>query len=359
MQQGTTAVLTAPLDAHPVEGRVSIPPRMAVRAQLGWLAVGLVVLAAVTVASLAIGARALTPETVLAALTNPDSNNGDQLVVLSRIPRTVAGLAVGAALALAGAAMQGMTRNPLADPGILGINAGAALAVVGGMFLLGANSVGSYLWFAFPGAAAAAVLVYTVASLGGSGATVAKLALAGAAVSAGCGSFLNALLVGRADSLELFRSWQVGALAGKSWDSITAVLPFMGAGMVLILLRAPLFNALALGDDVARSLGSRPGRGRAVAGIGVVLLCGSATALAGPVAFIGLVIPHVVRALVGGNYAWLLPLSMVLGPALLLGADVLGRVVLPPSEVPAGIICALVGAPVFLYLIRHGKKVAL
>ncbi|WP_312875957.1 FecCD family ABC transporter permease [Arthrobacter terrae] len=317
------------------------------------------VLAAVVLGSLAIGARPVSLPVVLDAVFHPDAANGDHAVVLARVTRTVAGLLVGAALGLAGTAMQGVTRNPLADPGILGVNAGAALAVVAAIFFLGADSVSSYLWLAFGGAALAAVVVYSVASVGRVGATPVKLVLAGAAVSAGLGSLLSAMLVNSRDSMELFRNWQVGALAGKSWDSILAVLPFIAVGAVLLLGTGRLLNNLSLGEDVARSLGQRPGTGRAVAALGIVLLCGSATALAGPIGFIGLVVPHLLRAVVGPDYRWLLPMSLVPAPAVLLLADVLGRVLLPPGEIPAGILAALMGAPVFVWLVRRGRKAAL
>ncbi|MGO4384084.1 FecCD family ABC transporter permease [Specibacter sp. RAF43] len=324
-----------------------------------WLVVVAVVLAAAVLASLAVGARNVPLPTVLDALVHATPGDGDHAVVASRLVRTVTGLVVGASLGLAGTSMQGVARNPLADPGILGVNAGASLAVVAGIFFLGAARVSTYLWFAFAGSAVAAVVVYAVASLGRSGATPVKLALAGAGVAAGMGSLMSALLVSSQDSLELFRTWQVGALAGKSWESVAAVLPFVVAGTVILLATGKLLNTLALGDDTARGLGHRPGRGRALSAVGIVLLCGSATALAGPIGFIGLVVPHLLRALVGPDYRWLLPLSMVVAPAVLLVADVAGRLVLPPGEVPAGIVAALIGAPVFIAVVRRGKAAEL
>jgi iron complex transport system permease protein len=333
--------------------------RVSIRHRLGWLTVLGATLVLVALASLAIGARSIAPATVLDALLHFDPTNGDHAVVLSRLVRTVAGLVVGLSLGLAGTSMQGVARNPLADPGILGVNAGASLAVVSGIFFFGATSVSSYLWFAFAGSAVAAVVVYLVASLGRSGATPVKLALAGAAIAAGMGSLMSAMLVTSQDSLELFRRWQVGALAGKSWDSILAVLPFVAAGAAILLCTGRLLNTLALGDDMARGLGQRPGLGRAVSAVGIVLLCGSATALAGPIGFIGLVVPHLLRALVGPDYRWLLPLSLLAAPALLLAADVAGRVILLPGEVPAGILAALIGAPVFIAVVRRGKQAEL
>ncbi|WP_104091066.1 iron ABC transporter permease [Arthrobacter sp. GMC3] len=329
------------------------------RRRLVWLLVLVAALAAICLVSLAVGARNIPLPTVLDALLNFDPANGDHAVVRSRLVRTAAGLVVGLSLGLAGTSMQGVARNPLADPGILGVNAGASLAVVSGIFFFGATNVSSYLWFAFLGSAVAAVVVYAVASLGRTGATPVKLALAGAAMAAGMGSLMSAMLVSSQQSLDLFRIWQVGALAGKSWDSIVAVLPFVVVGALILLFTGRLLNTLALGDDMARGLGQRPGLGRAISAVGIVLLCGSATALAGPIGFIGLVVPHLLRGLVGPDYRWLLPLSLVVAPSVLLLADVVGRVILLPSEVPAGILAAMLGAPVFIAVVRRGKAAEL
>lgn len=340
-------------------GGIAIAKTFGLRRRVLWLGALVLVLAMVCLASLAIGARSIAPGTVLDALFHFDPANGDHAVVYSRIVRTAAGLIVGLSLGLAGTSMQGVARNPLADPGILGVNAGASLAVVAGIFFFGAANVSGFLWFAFAGSAVAAVVVYAVASLGRSGATPVKLALAGAAIAAGMGSLMSAMLVSSQDSLELFRRWQVGALAGKSWDSVVAVLPFVAVGAVILLCTGRLLNTLALGDDMARGLGQRPGLGRAVSAVGIVLLCGSATALAGPIGFIGLVVPHLLRGLVGPDYRWLLPLSLLAAPSILLAADVVGRVVLLPSEVPAGILAAIIGAPVFIAVVRRGKQAEL
>lgn len=325
----------------------------------GWLLAAVAALVLVSAASLAVGARQLSPGTVVAALTGFDPGNGDHAVVQARVPRTVLGLLAGGALGLAGAAMQGVARNPLADPGILGINAGAALAVVAGIHLAGVTSLTGYLWLAFAGAAAAAVVVYLIAAAGRGGATPVKLALAGAALSAALFSLMNVLLISSQDTLDRFRFWQVGGLAGRDWSVVLAGLPFLAAGAVIVVGAGRALNGLALGDDVARGLGQRVGLSRGVTAFGVVLLCGTATALAGPIGFVGLVVPHAVRLLSGPDYRWILPLSLVLGPCLLLLADLAGRVVLLPGEVPAGIMTALVGAPVFVWLVRRSKGAAL
>ncbi|GAA5226743.1 iron ABC transporter permease [Paeniglutamicibacter antarcticus] len=297
--------------------------------------------------------------TVFQALTDFDAGNGDHAVVAARIPRTVAGLLIGASLGLAGAGMQGITRNPLADPGILGVNAGAALAVVMGIHFFAVGTLQGYILFAFLGAAGASVLVYAIASLGRDGATPLKLALAGAAMAAGLGSLTSAVLMIGQEALDRFRFWQVGTLGARDVPEMLGVLPFLLAGGVAVLLGARLFNALALGDDSARGLGFRVGRGRALSAVGVVLLCGAATALAGPIGFVGLIVPHAIRALAGADYRWLLPLSMLAGPVLLLCADVVGRVIAPPAEIQVGVMTALLGAPLFLWLLRRGRKVTL
>ena len=324
-----------------------------------WLTAVVVVLALLAGASLAVGARDVSLAAVWQALTAFDPANGDHAVVHARIPRTVLGLLAGGALGLAGAAMQGVARNPLADPGIIGVNAGAALAVVTGIHVFGVATFSGYIWFAFLGAAAAAVVVYLVASLGREGATPVKLALAGAALSAGLYSLMNVILVSSQDTLDRFRFWQVGGIAGRDWPVILPALPFLAGGALIVLMAGRILNGLALGDDIARGLGQRVGLSRAVTALGIVLLCGSATALAGPIGFIGLVIPHAVRFLTGPDYRWILPFSLVAAPVLLLGADIVGRVVLLPGEVPAGIMTALVGAPVFVWLIRRGKGAGL
>lgn len=325
-----------------------------------------VVLLLVALASIAIGARGVWPATVFDALSHIDQwgtpgtdPSGDWAVVQTRIPRTVAGILVGACLGLAGTAMQGVARNPLADPGILGVNAGAALAVVAAVVYFGATGTSSYTWFAFIGAAVAAVVVYSVASLGREGATPVKLALAGAALSAGLVSLLNALLVTNQNALTAFRNWQVGSVAGKNWEQVFAVLPFMVVGIAILVFTGRWLNGLALGDDLARGLGQNPALARGVTAIGVVLLCGAATALAGPVGFIGLVVPHLLRALIGTDYRWLLPYSVVTAPIIVVAADVVGRVILLPGEVAAGIISVFVGGPVFIALVRKRKAVTL
>jgi iron complex transport system permease protein len=314
------------------------------------------VLVVVAVLGVAVGARPIPLGTVLDALTAYDPASDEHLIVQTlRIPRTVLGIAVGVALGLAGAVMQGVSRNPLADPGILGINAGAAFAVVIAIYALGIGTLTGYVWFAFVGAAVAAVVVYGLGSLGREGPTPVKLALAGSALTALLTSLTTAVLLIDVQTLDQFRFWVVGSLAGRDAEIARQVIPFLAAGAVLALASARSLNALALGDDVARSLGQRVAAARAMSALAIVLLTGAAVAAAGPIAFVGLAVPHVARAITGPDYRWVLPYSAVLAPILLLGADVIGRVVARPGELQVGIVTALLGAPFFIALVRRRK----
>ncbi|CAI4174891.1 iron ABC transporter permease [Streptomyces albidoflavus] len=333
-------------------------PRRPAGVRTLWLLAALLVLAAVMVASLAYGSRDVPWADVQAAIGGADGTLGEAAAA-KRIPRTLLAVVIGAALALSGAVMQGVTRNPLADPGILGVNMGASLAVVTGVAFFGLTSPTSYIWVAIVGAAASALFVYTVGTLGRGGATPLKLALAGAATSAAFASLVSAVVLPRNDIAGSFRLWQIGGVGGASYERIGQVLPFLAAGFLLCLLSARALNSLALGDELAAGLGERVALVRAVAALGAVLLCGAATAVAGPIAFVGLVVPHTCRLLVGVDHRWLLPLSMLLGAVLLTAADVVGRVVARPSEIDVGIVTALIGAPFFLYIVRRQKVRAL
>jgi iron complex transport system permease protein len=343
-----------------VHGVPTAPPASPASARSARLAVALVasilVLVAISLLSVAVGAKSIPLSSVLDALFAYDDGNADHLIVRSlRVPRTIIGLLVGAALGAAGATMQGLTRNPLADPGILGVNAGAALFVVVGIYWFGVTSLLGYVWFAFAGAAVASVVVYSLGSLGREGATPVKLALAGAALTALLGSITTAVLLLDVETLDQFRFWIVGSLAGRTSTIALSVAPFIGFGLVLALGCGPMLNTLALGDDVARGLGARVGWSRVAGATSIVVLCGAATAAAGPIAFVGLAIPHVARAITGPDYRWIMPFSMILAPILLLGADIIGRVVARPGEVQVGIVTAIIGAPVFIALVRSRK----
>jgi len=330
------------------------PASLRRRRALGLAACVVGVLLAV-VASLAFGARVVGWSDVVAGVLHPDTSDIAQAAVQSRVPRTVLGLLVGAALGMGGAVLQGLTRNPLADPALLGISSGASLAVVLGIMLLGLSTLTQYVWFAFAGAGLASLLVYGIGSLGREGATPLKLALAGAATTAALGSGVSMVLLSRTDVLDTFRFWQVGSLGRASFTEIGQVLPFLVAGAALAVGCARGMDAIALGDDVAVGLGQRVGVVRAVGGGAAVLLCGTAVAAAGPIGFVGLVMPHLARTFTGPSHRWLLPCSAALGAALLLAADVVGRVVARPQELEVGIVTAVLGAPVFIAIIRRRK----
>ncbi len=311
---------------------------------------------AVLVLSITVGARPIALSDIWNALTAFDATQTNHKIILDlRLPRTLVSLLVGAALGLSGAILQGATRNPLADPGILGINAGATLCVVLGISVFGITQLSGYVWLAFLGAGVAMLVVYLVASLGREGATPVKLALAGAAVTAALTSVTSAILITNVETLDQIRFWQVGALTGRTTDILLQVAPFILAGIVLALLTSRILDGLALGDDVARGLGLKVQRGRAMVGFAAVILAGAATAAAGPIAFVGLTVPHLARAFTGPNYRWILPYSMLLAPILLLGADIIGRIIVPPGELQVGIVTAALGAPFFIALVRRRK----
>ncbi|WP_098892393.1 FecCD family ABC transporter permease [Streptomyces sp. or3] len=338
------------------------PPDAVTRRPAGvrllWLLLSVLALAAVMVTSVALGSRAVPWSDVVAALGGADDTLG-RAAATKRIPRTVLAVVIGAALGLAGGVMQGVTRNPLADPGILGVNMGASLAVVTAVAFFGLTSPTGYIWTAIAGAAFSALFVYTVGTLGRGGATPLKLALAGAATSAAFASLVSAIILPRNDIAGSFKLWQIGGVGGASFERIGQVMPFLAVGFAVCLLSARALNSLALGDELAAGLGERVAVARAVAALGAVLLCGAATAVAGPIGFVGLVVPHTCRLRVGVDHRWLLPLSTVLGAILLTAADVVGRIVARPSEIDVGIVTALIGAPFFIYIVRRQKVRAL
>ncbi|WP_209305474.1 iron ABC transporter permease [Blastococcus sp. CT_GayMR20] len=322
--------------------------------RLLWLLAVLAVLVAVMTASVAVGSRDVGWSDIVAALGGSPENIG-QAAVTKRIPRTLLAVVVGASLGLSGAVMQGVTRNPLADPGVLGINMGASLAVVAGLAWFGLFSSTSIIWTAITGAALSAVFVYAVGSLGRGGPTPLKLALAGAATSAALTSFITAVALPRGDIAESVQSWEIGGVGGATFDSIGTVLPFLAVGSAVSLLSARSLNSLALGDELAAGLGERVAVARGVAALGSVLLCGAATAVAGPIGFVGLIVPDLCRLLVGVDHRWLLPFSALTGACLLTATDILGRIVARPSEIDVGIVTALVGAPFFIAIVRRQK----
>ncbi|MBN1093189.1 iron ABC transporter permease [Blastococcus sp. TML/M2B] len=338
----------------PVPTPDAAPPRRPGSVRFLWLVVVLAALVLLMAASVAIGSRGVGWSDIVAALGGSQETVAEAAVT-KRIPRTFLAVLVGAALGLSGAVMQGVTRNPLADPGVLGITMGASLAVVAGLAWFGLFTATSKIFTAIAGAALAAVFVYAVGSLGRGGATPLKLALAGAATSAALTSFVTAIALPRGDIAADVQSWQVGGVGGATVSTITPVLPFLAVGLVISLLSARSLNSLALGDELAAGLGERVALARGLAALGAVLLCGAATAVAGPIWFVGLVVPHLCRLLVGVDHRWLLPFSALAGACLVTASDVLGRIVARPGELDVGIITALVGAPFFIAVVRRQR----
>ncbi|MCF2571675.1 FecCD family ABC transporter permease [Brevibacterium sp. UCMA 11754] len=328
--------------------------RRSTRVRLLWMLVALAIVAILMVASTMIGSRNVGLDDILAAYLGSTSGF-DQAAVAKRIPRTLLAVSVGAGLGISGAVMQGVTRNPLADPGILGVNTGASLAVVVGIAYFGLTSAADYIWFAIVGAGLTSVFVYAIGSLGRQGATPLKLALAGAATAAALSSFISAIVLPRGDIADLARDWQIGGVGGVTLDSVLLILPFLIVGFVISSSSAPGLNALALGDELAAGLGQHVGLTRLFSAAGAVVLCGAATAVAGPIGFVGLVIPHACRLLIGVDHRWLIPFSAVTGAALLTASDILGRIIARPAELDVGILTALIGAPFFIAIVRRQK----
>ncbi|WP_447928148.1 FecCD family ABC transporter permease [Vreelandella sp. EE27] len=326
------------------------------RLTAGALLMTLLVLAAML--SVALGARSVGLAEISAALSARIDTVGDAAVA-SRLPRTLLALLAGAALGVGGGVMQGVTRNPLADPGLLGVNAGAALAVVIGIAWFDLQTSLGFIACALAGAGVAAVTVYTIASLGRGGATPLRMALAGAAITAALTSLTTAVILPRTDIAGLVQAWLVGGVGGATYAQLLPVTPFLLGGFVIALTAARKLNLLALGDDTAVGLGESVARARMMSALGAVLLCGATTAVCGPIGFVGLVVPHACRLLVGGDYRWLLPFSALGGAALLTLADVAGRLVAHPAELDAGVVTAFIGAPVFIWIVRHRKVGAL
>ncbi|MCZ4079876.1 iron chelate uptake ABC transporter family permease subunit [Rhodococcus sp. H36-A4] len=329
------------------------------RRRLFGLLVLTVALAAAILASIAIGARPLTFEEIGNALVHSTGTDTDIIVRTLRLPRTLLALVVGIALGIAGALIQGHTRNPLADAGLLGLNAGAAFFVVLAIYLFGFNSPSQYLWFAFAGSALASVVVFGLSSIGNGKASPLNLALAGAAVAFFLAAMTNAVVLIDQTTLDGYRFWSVGSVAGRGLDVLWQVLPFLVLGVVIALASTPGLNVMSLGEDVARSLGVNIALSRTVGIIAITLLTGAATAACGPIAFIGLVVPHVARVVTGPDYRWLVPYAGLMGGVMLLMADVIGRVVVRPGELQVGIVVALFGAPFFIALVRRRKLASL
>lgn len=313
------------------------------------------VLAACVLLSLAVGSRQVPPLEVLRALTSPDGSDATVIVRELRLPRTIVGMAVGAALGVAGAQFQCLTRNALADPGMLGVSAGAALGVVLLATLAGVASAAALGWAALAGAMTATVVVWLLAGSGRQDANPLSLVLAGVALTALLSSVTTILVLLDAETLDTYRFWVVGSLSGRDPALLVAVLPLLLLGVVMALVTTRTLDLLTLGEDLARGLGARLAWGRAGVGLSATLLTAAATAVAGPLVFVGLAVPHLARVLTGTAARWLLPMSALLGASLLLAADVLGRVVPRPAEVQVGVVTAIVGAPLLIAVARRRR----
>jgi iron complex transport system permease protein len=315
----------------------------------------IIILVLSSLSSLAFGARFVSFKEVVNALFAGDHASFNALVVRERIPRTVFSIIAGASLGVSGALMQAITRNPIADPSILGVNTGASLFVVSGIAFFQIQTASQYIWFALIGAGVTAVFVYGIGSLGSGGATPIKLALAGAATSAALASLVSAVILPRTEVMNAYRFWQVGSVSGATWEGIATVIPFLIVGMVIGMLSTSALNALALGDDVATGLGVRTGVIRIISALAGVLLCGATTALAGPIGFVGLMIPHTMRLLCGANMKYIVPMSAVGGAVLLTVSDIIGRLIGNPGELEAGIVTAFFGAPILIIIAMRAK----
>ncbi|WBU37588.1 FecCD family ABC transporter permease [Homoserinibacter sp. YIM 151385] len=340
------------LDARSALHRPPAPPSLARRRGAGVLAT-LIGLALASLASLAFGANPLPADAVLRGLLAPDDSEASLVIWSLRVPRTVLGILAGAAFGVAGALIQALTRNPLADPGILGVNAGAGFAVTAGVGLFGLGGITGYIWFAFLGAAAATVLVFVIGSAGRGAASPVTLVLAGVALSAVLGGFSTLLTLLDEETFRALRVWGVGSIAAAKLGETASVAPFLLAGLAIALLISGSLNSIALGDDLAASLGARTVRTRVLGLIAVTLLAGGATALTGGIAFVGLMIPHIVRWLTGPDQRWIMVLSALAAPVLVLTADVVGRIAGSPGEIQVGIVTAVIGAPVLIALVRR------
>lgn len=335
------------------------PGRAAARVRLLGLIAGGGLLVVVALLSVWFGTRGLGLGTVWTVLWHPDGSTASAIIHDHRMPRTVLGIVVGVSLGASGALMQALTRNPLADPGLLGVSLGAATGVVVGIAFLGVVTVLGYVWFAFAGAAVASAVVYVLGLTGRGMATPDRLVLAGAALTAVLAAFSTAVLLLFPRAFDDFRFWTVGSLAGRDYSVVLAVAPFVVVGVLIALALPRSLNALALGDELGRALGAHVVRTRVFGALAVTLLCGAATAAVGPLWFVGLAVPHLARLLVGPDQRWVVPYSMVLAPVLLLGSDILGRLLGAPGELQVGIVTAFLGAPVFIALCRRRKLASL
>ncbi|MFI9509696.1 FecCD family ABC transporter permease [Nocardia sp. NPDC052566] len=329
-------------------------PPARLRRWSGWL-LAAAVLALACLLSLLVGTKSIPVADVWTALWGDDGSPDHLIVTGYRAPRTLIGLLAGFALGVAGCLMQGLTRNPLADPGLLGINAGAAFAITIAVAFFGVTEITSYVWFGFAGAALVSLVVYRLGTAGRQGSDPVRLTLAGVAVTAVLSGLTKGLILLNATAFDQMRQWDSGSLTDRGYGVIAGAAPFIALGLLAAVLAARSLNALALGDDLAHALGVHVTRTRLLTAAALTLLCGTATAAVGPITFVGLAVPHIARWIVGPDQRWIVAYSMLLAPILVLTADVLGRVVIRPDEIPAGLVAAFLGAPALIWLARRAR----
>ncbi|MDX3849956.1 iron ABC transporter permease [Streptomyces sp. AK02-01A] len=327
------------------------------RARLAGLAIACAGAAFLAFVSLGVGARSVPLSEVWRVLVHHDGSPAAVIVWQLRLPRTVLAVLVGSALAVAGVVMQAITRNPLAEPGLVGVNAGASFAVVVSISVFHVTQISGYLYFSFVGAVLAALLVHALTSRSGAAGQHTRLVLAGTALSASLGACTGTVTMFDTRAFDSYRFWVVGSLENRGTTALVAIAPFIAVGTLIALALGPAFNALALGDETGAALGLRVTRVRAAGFLAIMLLCGAATAAAGPIGFVGLVVPHILRLMLGPDLRWLLVFALPGGAALLLVGDIVGRVVAPPGEIEAGIVIAFIGAPVLLWLVARRRAV--
>ena len=315
----------------------------------------LALLSIMAVFSISLGAKNIAFSKVADVLLGNDPDSLEAAIILQRIPRSVFGILAGGALGISGALMQSITRNPIADPSILGVNTGASLFVVVGIAFFNITVAYQYIWLAIIGAGVTAVFVYSVASMGKDGATPLKLALSGSAVSIVLGSLVSTIMLPNNRVMEAFRFWQVGSIGSATWENIMLISPFLIVGFIISMFISGYLNNLALGDEAATALGTNVVMTRTIGALSSVLLCGATTALAGPIGFVGLIIPHIIRLIFGSEMSKMLPLSFLGSAILMLISDIIGRIISLPGETEVGIVTAVLGAPVFILAIRKGR----
>ena len=315
----------------------------------------LALLSVMAIFSISLGAKNIAFSKVIEVLLGNDPDSLEAAIILQRIPRTIFGILAGGALGISGALMQSITRNPIADPSILGVNTGASLFVVAGIAFFNITVAYQYIWLAIIGAGVTAVFVYSVASMGKDGATPLKLALSGSAVSIVLGSLVSTIMLPNNRVMEAFRFWQVGSIGSATWENIMLISPFLIVGFIISMFISGYLNNLALGDEAATDLGTNVVMTRTIGALSSVLLCGATTALAGPIGFVGLIIPHIIRLIFGSEMSKMLPLSFLGSAILMLVSDIIGRIISLPGETEVGIVTAVIGAPVFILAIRKGR----